>query len=103
MIPWFLFFVFNSAFASPTFSSINDSIFKPSCVTCHSGAEPKGKVDLTSYEKLMASGSVVKGKPFESKLYLVVDSGDMPPEGASIPSSLVDDIYKWIKEGANAN
>lgn len=101
MIPWFLFFSLISAHAAPTFSSINDNIIKASCVSCHSGAEPKGNIDLTSYEKIISSGVVVKFKPFESKLYLVVDSGEMPPEGASVPPPYVEDLFKWIKEGAN--
>ena len=104
MIPMFFFFLLHGPVqAAPTFSSINETILKASCVGCHGGAEPKGKIDLTSYDKVIASGTVTKFKPMESKLFLAVDSADMPPEGPALGSAQLDELYIWIKEGANDN
>jgi hypothetical protein len=73
------------------------------CLECHSGPEPKGKLDLTSRGKAMEGGAsgavIVPGKPGESLLWDYVDGDEMPPKkrlGAAEKAL----IREWIAAGA---
>src|SRR5881392_261516 len=63
-------------------------IFEQHCVRCHSGAEPKGGLDLTNSRAVTAGGAsgkvIVPGKPGESRLSRLI-SGTKPlmPRNAS--------------------
>lgn len=74
-------------------------IFDQNCVRCHSGGAPKAGIDFSSYESLMASGTVVPGDPDSSKLTKVLRRGAMPPNNP-LDSALVDVLARWIGEGA---
>src|SRR5581483_12022391 len=52
----------------PTFASLNQNIFKPKCVSCHSGAAPSGGIDLSSYASII--GSVNTTTPNQSAIYI---------------------------------
>ncbi|MFO0927619.1 MAG: c-type cytochrome domain-containing protein [Gemmataceae bacterium] len=92
-------------------SFINDiaPIFKESCFGCHGAKNPKGKFDMTRFEKLTAGGTkdniVVPGKPDESYLIDVLTATDkkrMPPldSGEPLAKAKVDLISRWLQEGA---
>src|SRR5215218_116158 len=53
------------------------------CIECHSGAEAKGKLDLTRAEKAVAGGesgiAIVAGKPDSSSLWQRIEANEMPP------------------------
>jgi mono/diheme cytochrome c family protein len=87
------------------------------CVSCHGGEGAAGKIDLTSYEALMASRTVKGKKPLvvverlsESWLYVLAatDRPDsrMPPDTSHLvplPNEEVQLIGKWIMQGAKNN
>ena len=94
--------VFNSG---PTFLSVKEQVFKPSCLSCHSGPNPEMGIDLSDYSKLMKLdfGVVTPGDPFNSTLYLNVQSGRMPPGGPRLTDAEIKLISDWITQGAREN
>ncbi len=85
------------------FCSIIFPIFESKCLGCHSGEDPSGAIDLTSFNSIVNSGIIDDINLSNSILYrsIVDDDSPMPPEG-EIP--LTDDeiqtITNWILEGA---
>lgn len=91
--------------SSSIYKQIQTKLFDPSCVRCHSTAKPSGKVDLSSYQKLMANKKIVivPGKPERSLAFTEIANGSMPPRGGAVDSKLAELLKKWITEGANEN
>jgi hypothetical protein len=89
--------------ANPDFDREIAPLLARSCLGCHSGAEPKGGLDLTSRRSTLAGGDsgvvLVPGKPDESDLWDYVQSEQMPPKK---PLAAADKelLRKWIAEGA---
>src|SRR5262249_51311247 len=94
-------------------SFINDvaPILKENCFGCHGAKNPKGKFDMTRFEKLLAGGTkenvIVHGKPEDSYLVDAItaaatDKKRMPPadNGEALSKEKMDVIVRWIKEGA---
>jgi cytochrome c len=83
-------------------------VFTVNCLGCHSGAHPRGKIDLSSYESVMKGGEdgpiVVAGNPKKSPLYMAVSHSagfrPMPPSGVKLPDKDIAKIEQWIKDGA---
>src|SRR3954451_19942734 len=54
------------------------------CLDCHSGAAPKGKLDLSSAASVLKGGkggpAVVPKNPEKSPLWERVEAGEMPPK-----------------------
>ena len=78
-------------------------IFNSSCGNCHLG-NSSGGLNLSNYNNLMSSGTVVPGDHMASVLYDRIirpesAQGDMPPVG-SLSQSDIDLIALWIDEGA---
>ncbi|MFI5458429.1 MAG: PSD1 and planctomycete cytochrome C domain-containing protein [Isosphaerales bacterium] len=73
------------------------------CLDCHSGPEPKGKLDLSSRATALAGGqdglAIVPGKPNESPLWERVSSGEMPPK-SPLPATEKAVLRGWIAAGA---
>ena len=73
------------------------------CLGCHSGAKPKGGLDLTSAKAVLKgtkrSPAVVAGKPAESSLWLRVDAGEMPPK-KPLSADQKAILKTWIAKGA---
>lgn len=97
--------------SEPKFSRDVAPILVGNCVECHTGDGAglrKGKLDLSSFEKLMAGTPehkvVVSGKPAESHLYLRVHGDETPrmPQGndLGLSQAAVAKIERWIKAGA---
>ncbi len=87
-----------------------EPILVDKCITCHVGAVKKGKLDMDTYEKLMAGGksgkAVVPGKPSDSLLIKLAGrtmKPTMPPkdEKPLTPEELAI-ITLWIEQGAKA-
>src|SRR5690348_5583111 len=59
-------------------------IFASRCLECHSGAEPKGKLDLSQSKSLIVGGEsgavFVAGNPEGSLLWQRIDADEMPPK-----------------------
>lgn len=87
-------------------------ILVANCTGCHSGDRPglkRGKLDLTTFEKLQKGGksdepSVVAGKPGESHLVLRIKGEETPrmPQGNNnvMSADAIAKIEQWVKEGA---
>jgi hypothetical protein len=73
------------------------------CLDCHSGADPKGKLDLSAKAAAFLGGeggpAIVAGKPDESPLWEMVESGEMPPK-ASLTDEQKGALKGWISDGA---
>ena len=74
------------------------------CLDCHSGADPKGKLDLSRRPSAMAGGesgrAIVAGKPEESLLWEQVESGEMPPK-SPLSGEEKAALRDWIADGAS--
>ncbi len=98
-----------------TFASINSNVIVPKCVQCHSGADPKGDVDLSSYDAIIkhmdteADTDLVRPSDSEkSLLYIVIRDEEMPRKkdikaGKAIPVTPeeLEAIKAWIDGGAH--
>jgi mono/diheme cytochrome c family protein len=98
-----------------TFSQDIAPILVANCVGCHSGEGAglrRGKLDLTTYEKLKKGSQkrtddpaiVVAGKPEESHLVLRIKGEESPrmPQGGNnrMSAEAIAKIEQWVKEGA---
>ena len=85
-----------------SFKSDIAPILSQHCGNCHI-RRSQGDYSMSSFEKLIqdSSGddSIVAGKPDESLLYDLIDSGDMPPRD-EVPKKDLTLIKKWIEQGA---
>jgi len=68
------------------------AIFVSSCASCHDWA--------ASYDTIIASGLVTPGKPDESRVWAMIDSGRMPADGSSLDADQKAAIRDWIAAGA---
>ncbi|HQX53752.1 MAG TPA: hypothetical protein PLR25_27810, partial [Planctomycetaceae bacterium] len=79
-------------------------ILESNCLKCHSGAEPKGGLDLTSRDAILKggeSGSAVDlAKPSESLMLHAInyDGSEMPPTGQMSPKQIAS-LTNWVKNG----
>ncbi len=87
-------------------------IFENKCTVCHSGNNPDGSFDMSTYEKVLKGGKkrgskiIVPGKSNESFLFLSCSrqvKPIMPPKSEEpLSSQEVSVIKLWIDEGAKA-
>jgi hypothetical protein len=88
---------------SPSLEQSALTVLKERCHECHSGAKPKGKLDLSSLDGIARGnkrGAVVApGRLGESLLWEVIADERMPPEDP-LPESERSIIRRWIEEGA---
>ena len=89
---------------APRFDASVAPILARRCLDCHSGGEPKGKLDLSTRIRAMLGGengdAIVPGKPDESLLWEQVESGEMPPK-APLSSEEKAVLRRWIADGAS--
>jgi len=78
---------------SATFSSLRNTVFGPSCSSCHSWS--------TSYYGVM--NYVSPGNPYASMLFTDCASGKMPQYGYPLSSDQISAIGSWIQSGAPNN
>lgn len=75
---------------------------------CHDAISKQDGIELTSYDKIMSSGTVNPGNPGSSELYEVLNETRpdkiMPqPPSSPLTSAEKSIIYKWIQQGAKNN
>lgn len=74
------------------------------CLECHDSSNRKGKLDLSRKEAALAGGSdgpaILPGKPEESLLWELVESGEMPDDRPSLSQKEKDLLREWIEAGA---
>lgn len=79
-------------------------IFVKQCVLCHGARDAKGEYQLHTFEALLATESVVAGKPDESTLLQRLIDEDpevrMPKDGDKLPDDQIELVKRWIAEGA---
>lgn len=79
---------------SITYATSIKPILDAKCTKCHSGANPKHGIDLTTYENVKAAVG--------HHLYCTVSGGncpEMPPLGPKLTTEEVQMIDTWIKNG----
>jgi Protein of unknown function (DUF1549)/Protein of unknown function (DUF1553)/Planctomycete cytochrome C/Concanavalin A-like lectin/glucanases superfamily len=73
------------------------------CLDCHSGTDPKGKLDLSRLSSALAGGAsgkaIVPGKPDESLFWERVSSNEMPPSSPLADSEKAI-LRAWLTTGA---
>jgi hypothetical protein len=88
---------------SPTFEGNVLPILQANCIPCHGATVRMKELDLSSLRGLMKgseSGAVVAaGAPQESRLYEMVQKGQMPKGGKPLPPEQIAVIRKWIEAG----
>ena len=79
---------------SSTFTSIRDRILIPRCANCHGG--------IISHKVLLAENkmTIVPGDAANSRLYTVIESGEMPKYGQRLTDEEISAIQNWIEQGA---
>ena len=93
--------------AGPRFAHDVVPVLIANCVECHNADRMRGKLDMTTFAKLMAgseSGRVIEpGKPEESSLVLHIKGEEdpkMPPGDRTLAASAISIIEAWVKAGA---
>jgi mono/diheme cytochrome c family protein len=85
-------------------------ILEASCLECHQGGKPKGKLHLDTRAGALKGGksdgaAIVPGDPAKSPLLTRIKSEDpdevMPPKGHRLSAAEAATIEQWIKEGAH--
>jgi hypothetical protein len=92
----------------PLFESDVAPILAAKCGKCHSSKVQKGALDLSSIRGLLAGGesgeSAVAESVDDSLLWIMIDGGDMPPEGQPPLSDKERSIIrKWLQTGAKSS
>jgi hypothetical protein len=87
-----------SSAQTPAFDSTVAPLLIERCIDCHSGAKPKGKLDLTRQQS--ASKSIVAKNAKESVLWQRIDAGEMPPK-KPLSEREKAIVRAWIDGGAN--
>jgi hypothetical protein len=75
-----------------------------SCLDCHTGAEAKGKLDLSREHSARTGGKsrepgILAGKPDESEVWKRVAAGEMPPK-KPLTADEQKTLKAWIEGGA---
>ncbi len=86
-------------------------ILEMECLSCHSGVEPEGDYDLTTFKTAMESGSnppsIVAFHPEKSSIFTLTnlpkdDASLMPPadQGGPLNKEQIATLRAWIEQGA---
>lgn len=81
------------------YEKLHFQLFEPRCVSCHGDQKSENDIDLSTYDKVMASGTVIPFNAEGSLLYQSVASGSMPPDTRLDPD-LILKLREWIDSGA---
>ena len=89
----------------PTYEWISKNIIESRCVLCHNTLKPRGKVDLSSYEALIASTGkekrpIVPGQAEKSTFFLELLEQKMPPDIKKLTNEETAALRLWIEQGA---
>ena len=103
MVKIYSYIVLFSLLFSVDYESEIQPIFNNHCGNCHLG-NSAGGLNLSNYDNVISSGSIVAGDHTASELYqrlILPESSnqDMPPAG-SLTQAQIDLIADWIDEGA---
>lgn len=93
---------------NPTYTYIYENILEPKCARCHTGSEPAGFVDVSSYRDLLENvfirDLIVPGRAEESVLFQVlIDTNPrrrMPARSEPLSGEEIELIRQWINSNA---
>ena len=86
--------------APPDFDKQVAAILSSRCLECHSGADPKGSLDLSRKDAVLGKGgAVVAGRLDASELWKQVATNKMPPK-KPLPNAEKAVLKEWIESGA---
>src|SRR3954453_352019 len=89
--------------AGPSFPSQVAPLLRAHCLECHSGPRPKGDLDLTSRQGMLAGGgggaALTPGDPAKSLVYAHVKDGKMPPR-QPLGEAAAELLRRWVAGGA---
>jgi hypothetical protein len=92
-----------SAEPAPDFDRQIAPLLAGRCLDCHSGSEPKGRLDLSTQKGARQGGDsgpgVVPGKLTASQVWERVAAGDMPPK-KPLPDDEKKRLQAWLEAGA---
>lgn len=95
-----------SATLEARYSSIKTRIINTKCLGCHSGGNPSGGIDLTTYANTVANNIARAGNPGGSRIVNALErpgNDFMPRNGARLPASDIAIVRQWIQDGALNN
>ena len=97
-----------SGAVAPVFEQEILPIIKARCADCHNATAAKGGLDLSSMAGIRKGGESGEAAVVESldksMLWIMIEGGDMPPEGETpLTASEIDVIRRWIKSGASSS
>ncbi len=82
-------------------------IFDSRCIQCHGGQRTEGKLELLSYDQMMAGGKdgavVVPGDADNSLMAQLLIEQKMPKRGPKLTPAQTQIILDWINQGALNN
>jgi|GEM_PF-3625700 len=81
-----------------TFLSIDADIIQPQCAECHGLTD---ELDLSTFQSIIASGTVVPGEPNESSFYTTIASVEEPHPDDPLSPLEIERIRLWILNGAD--
>ena len=93
---------------SPVFEADIQAFLAKKCGKCHSAKVRKGGLDLSTMDGLRRGGeseeSVVAESVDDSLLWIMVEGGDMPPEGEpKLTNKEIELLREWIAAGSKSN
>jgi hypothetical protein len=87
----------------PDFDRAVAPLLSGRCLDCHTGADAKGKLDLSTAKGFAAGGvsgpAVVAGKPADSLIWQRIEADEMPPKHP-LPAGERAVLKAWIDGGA---
>jgi hypothetical protein len=95
----------NKPAATVSFSGDLQPLFNENCTTsgCHDGSShDPALIEGESYNALKAGGFINTAIPEQSIIYIELNTGAMPTTG-KLPSSDIQMVLNWIKQGAQNN
>jgi mono/diheme cytochrome c family protein len=73
-------------------------ILETRCVRCHGPDVAMKNLRLNRKDRAMSV--IVPKRPEDSRLFLAIQSGYMPPAGKKLPDAEIETLKRWIAEGA---
>lgn len=92
----------STAEGSNYYVGIYEKVIEPKCLSCHSGNNLSGGVNLSTYSTMMAANKITAGNALTSAFYTVLADA-MIPAHATLSQSQLQGIEEWIESGAIEN
>jgi len=87
-----------------SFATDIHGLFQKYCHECHGAEKTEAGLDLRTIEAMLKDGeggpAIIPGNPNESLLIKLLESGEMPPDGARPSREEVARIRRWVEGGA---